>query len=58
MSGVRYTLVESNTTDSFSQAGGVVNNGFNIPGGSVDEIIIRLQGTLNAAADLVADTGS
>ena len=58
MSGVRYTLVESNTTDSFSQAGGVVNNGFNIPGGSVDEIIIRLQGTLAAAADLVADTGS
>ena len=54
---VRYTLVETNT-DVFGNAGATFNRGFNIPGGAVDEIIIRIQATVNAAADIVADTGS
>lgn len=54
---VRYTLVETNT-DVFGNAASTVNNGFNIPGGAIDEIIIRIQATVAAAGDIVADTGS
>ena len=54
---VRYTLIESNT-DVFGSAGATYNRGFNLPGGAVDEFIIRIQATINAAGDIVADTGS
>ena len=53
--GVRYTLVEQNTTDLPVVAASTYNRGFNIPGGAVDEIIIRFQCTLNAAGDIAAD---
>lgn len=52
---VRYTLVESNTQDLPSNAANTANRGFNIPGGSVDEIIIRVTQTLNAGGDIAAD---
>tara|TARA_R100001594_G_scaffold123966_1_gene160694 strand:- start:245 stop:1222 length:978 start_codon:yes stop_codon:yes gene_type:complete len=58
MAGVRYTLVESNTTDVPSVAGGTHSRGFNLPGGSVDEVIVRLQFTLNAAGNISADTSN
>lgn len=56
--GVRYTLVEQNTTDVPSVAGGTHSRGYNIPGGAIDEVIVRLQFTLNAAADIAADTSN
>ena len=52
---VRYTLVESNTTDCPSNAAATANRGFNIPGGSIDEIIVRVTQTLNAGSDIAAD---
>jgi len=52
---VRYTLVETNTADVPTNAAVTANRGFNIPGGSVDEIIIRVTQTLNAAGDIAAD---
>ena len=52
---VRYTLVESNTTDAPSDAAATYNRGFNIPSGSVDEIIVRVTQTLNAGSDIAAD---
>ncbi len=42
---VRYTLVESNTTDIPGAAAATFNRGFNIPGGAVDEIIMRVTTT-------------
>ena len=39
---VRYTLVESNTTDIPGAAAATFNRGFNIPGGAVDEVIMRI----------------
>ncbi len=38
---LRYTLVETNSTDVPGAAGATYNRGFNVPGGAVDEIIIR-----------------
>ena len=58
MTGVRYTLVESNTTDVPSVAGGTHSRGFNLPGGSVDEVIVKLQFTLNAAGNISGDTSN
>ena len=58
MSGVRYTLVESNTTDYPTNAAQTFNRGFNLPGGAVDEIIMRLTFNMNAAADLDGDTSN
>ena len=55
---VRYTLVETNTTDVPGAAGATFNRGYNCPGGAVDEIIIRIRGTMNAVGDLAADLGS
>jgi hypothetical protein len=55
---LRYTLVESNSNDTPGAAGATYNRGFNVPGGAVDEIIIRIQGTMNAVGDLASDTGS
>jgi len=53
--GVRYTLVESNTTDAPSNAAATFNRGFNLPSGACDEIILRVSQTLNAAGDIAAD---
>jgi len=58
MSGVRYTLVETNTTDLPIVAATSYNRGFNIPGGAVDEIIVKMAFTLNAAGDIAADTSN
>tara|TARA_R110000824_G_scaffold184433_3_gene365404 strand:+ start:1101 stop:2084 length:984 start_codon:yes stop_codon:yes gene_type:complete len=55
---LRYTLVETNSTDVPSAGANTFNRGFNVPGGAVDEIIIRIQGTMNAVGDLAADMGS
>ncbi len=52
---VSYTLVESNTNDLPVVAASTYNRGFNIPGGAVDEIIVRFACTLNAAGDIAAD---
>ena len=52
---VRYTLVNTSTTDAPSNAAATYNAGFNIPGGAVDEIIVRVSQTLNAAGDIAAD---
>ena len=52
--GVRYTLVDT-STNAPSNAAVTYNAGFNIPGGAVDEIIIRCTETLNAAGDIAAD---
>lgn len=51
---VRYSLVESNTTDLPGVAGATYNRGFNIPGGAVDEIILRVT-TVNTTGAIVAD---
>lgn len=51
---VTYTLVESNSTDIASNAAVVYNRGFNIPGGAVDEVIVRVTQTItdgNITAD-------
>ena len=45
---IRYTLVETNSTDVPGAAGATYNRGFNVPGGAVSEIIVRIQGTMNA----------
>ena len=55
---LRYTLVETSTVNVPGAAGATYNAGFNVPGGAVDEIIIRIQGTMNAVGDLASDTGS
>ena len=52
---IRYTLVETNSTDVPGAAGATYNRGFNVPGGAVSEIIIRIQGTMNAVGDLASD---
>ena len=51
-------MVETNSTDVPGAAGATYNRGFNVPGGAVDEIIVRIQGTMNAVGDLASDTGS
>ena len=38
---VCYTLVESTTNDLPVVAASTYNRGFNIPGGAVDEVIVR-----------------
>jgi len=51
--GIRYTLVESNTTDIPSNSGALTyNRGFNIPGGAVDEIILKVDLTTSASSVL------
>ena len=54
---VRYTLVESNTTDIPGAAAATFNRGFNIPGGAVDEIIMRVT-TTNTTQAILADFGN
>jgi len=55
---LRYTLVQTDSTNVPGAAGATYNAGFNVPGGAVDEIIVRIQGTMNAVGDLASDTGS
>jgi len=56
MSGVRYTLVESNTTDvPIATTAATFNRGMNIPGGAIDEIIMRYTLTGVTAGDIDAD---
>jgi len=54
---VRFTLVESNTTDIPGAAAATFNRGFNIPGGAVDEIIMRVT-TTNTTNAILADFGN
>ena len=54
---VRFTLVESNTTDIPGAAAATFNRGFNIPGGSCDEIIMRIT-TTNTTNAILADFGN
>jgi hypothetical protein len=54
---VRYTLVESNTTDIPGAAAATFNRGTNIPGGAVDEIIMRVT-TTNTTQAILADFGN
>lgn len=56
--GVRYTLVESNTVDVPTNAAASFNRGYNLPGGAIDEIIIKLSFRMTAAADLDGDTSN
>ena len=49
---IRYSLVESNTTDIPTNAATTFNRGFNLPGGPIDEFIIRM--TITAGADPIA----
>ena len=54
---VRFTLVESNTTDIPGAAAATFNRGFNIPGGAVDEIIMKIN-TTNTTNAILADFGN
>ena len=56
--GVRYTLVDTSATNVPIVAASVQNAGMNIPGGAVDEVIVRMAFTLNAAGDILADTSN
>ena len=56
--GVRYTLVDTSTANVPVVAAATHNAGMNIPGGAVDEIIVRMAFTLNAAGDIAADTSN
>ena len=56
--GVRYTLVDTSTANVPVVAAATHNAGMNIPGGAVDEVIVRMAFTLNAAADIAADTSN
>ena len=56
MADLRYTLVQTSAVNVPGAAGATFNSGFNVPGGAVDEIIIRIQGTMNAVGDLAADS--
>ena len=56
MSGVMYTLVESNTTDVPTAAAAAnFSRGFNCPGGAVDELLVRFTLTGVTAGDIDAD---
>jgi hypothetical protein len=56
--GVRYTLVDTSATNVPVVAAATHNAGFNIPGGAVDEVIVRFAFTLNAAGNIAADTSN
>jgi len=56
--GVRYTLVDTSTANVPVVAAAVHNAGMNIPGGAVDEVIVRMAFTLNAAGNIAADTSN
>ena len=61
---IRYTLVstQAGAASGFpgAAAGGAAsttNFGFNVPGGNLESLIFRFQGTLNAAGDVTQDFG-
>ena len=58
MSNLRYTLVQTSAVNVPGAAGATFNAGFNVPGGAVDEIIVRIQGTMAGVGNLASDTGS
>lgn len=56
MSQVRYTLVESNAVDvAIATTAATFNRGMNVPGGAVDELIMRFTLTGVTAGDIDAD---
>jgi hypothetical protein len=56
--GVRYTLVDTSSTNVPVVAAAVHSAGMNIPGGAIDEVIVRFAFTLNAAGNIAADTSN
>tara|TARA_R100000781_G_scaffold101897_1_gene65417 strand:- start:6428 stop:7411 length:984 start_codon:yes stop_codon:yes gene_type:complete len=53
MSGVRYTLIESNSNDIPSNSGALTyNRGINLPAGPIDELVIRFTLTTSASSIL------
>ena len=56
--GVRYTLIDTSSASIPVVAASTYNAGMNLPGGAVDEIIVRFAFTLNAAGDIAADTSN
>jgi len=56
--GVRYTLVDTSSASIPVVAASTYNAGMNVPGGAVDEVIVRMAFTLNAAGDIAADTSN
>jgi len=56
--GVRYTLVDTSLASIPIVAASTYNAGMNIPGGAVDEVIVRMAFTLNAAGNIAADTSN
>ena len=55
--GVRYTLIHQDVVTLPGTAAATFSNGINIPGGPIDELIVRCQGTITAA-DITADFGN
>ena len=56
--GVRYTLIDTSAASIPVVAASTYNAGMNLPGGAVDEIIVRFAFTLNTAGDIAADTSN
>jgi|TARA_R100000482_G_scaffold35001_1_gene11527 hypothetical protein len=54
---VKYTLIESNTTDIPGAAATTINRGVNCPGGGIDELIFRFT-TANTTNAILADFGN
>ncbi|MCP4320901.1 MAG: hypothetical protein GY787_03410 [Alteromonadales bacterium] len=54
---VRINLVESNTTDIPGATAATFNRGFSLPGGAVDEVIMRIT-TTNTTNAILADFGN
>ena len=54
---VRYTLVHQDATTLPTLAATQYSNGINLPGGIIDELIIRVVGTVTAA-DVLSDFGN
>ena len=51
---IRYTLIHQDATTLPTLAAQNLSNGINLPGGMIDEIIVRVTGTVTAA-DILAD---
>ena len=51
---IRYTLIHQDSTTLPTTAAQNLSNGVNLPGGMIDEIIVRIVGTVTAA-DILAD---
>ena len=51
---IRYTLIHQDATTLPTTAAQNLSNGINLPGGMIDELIVRITGTVTAA-DIAAD---